>query len=270
MVMLDLNDAAMIPIHDTMTLNFIKEIENMKTKLSFIIYFIVAVFTGWLAISIAHCPREPSYQGRTLSQWMVSYFDTFGPITSSIELIDTQREASERAINAIGTNAIPTTLRWLSKDYDIRDRFHITAFIRGYPLYSFAETIFEVLGRDAQPATPGLIQLIKSSRDTEVRIIALRLLKKINKDENVIVPVYIECAKNDPDGKVRLHALIYTVEEIGLDSKTGNALVGVLVHDPDKNVRHYAKLYMSQADFRFESSSGFLLRISETNNVPPK
>lgn len=197
---------------------------------------------------------------------MVSYYDTFGPITRSIKLIDAQREASEGAVNAIGTNAIPTALRWLSKEYDIRDRFHITAFIRGYPLYSFGETIFKHLGEEAQPATPSLIHLIKNGKDAEVRIKTLYLLSKVNKDVNVIVPAYIDCAKNDPDAKVRLLALVYVVEDIGLDSKAGNALVGALVHDPDEKVRDYANSYMVQSDLYFGGSLGFLLKTSDTNS----
>lgn len=241
----------------------------MKSKLLSILGIVVAILLGWLAICVALDPKEPNYGGHTLSQWLILYYDTFGPYTSENQprQFDAQVQASEKAVKIIGTNAIPTALRWLSKKYDVRDYFHISAFKKGYPLNGMAETIFEILGDSAQPAVPSLIQIIKNGKDAKTRIVALRLLEKIDKNRTAIVSVFLESAKRDKDAKVRDYALNVVVQEVGLDRKTGHELTSALLNDPDKNVRHNAKLFNDKANFFFPDSSGDTI---ETNNVQNK
>jgi hypothetical protein len=246
----------------------------LKKKLLTVFGIIVAILLGWLAISIACDPEEPSYEGRTLSQWIMTNYATFGPYIEppNNTQINAQIEASEQAIKAIGTNAIPTALRWLSKNYDARDYFHFSASIKGYPLNGMAETVFEILGEDAQSATPTLIQLARNDKDAKTRIIVMRLLKKLNANKKSLVPVFIECAKEDKDTEVRCYALSVLVEEIGLDSKTGKDLMASLLHDPDEKVRHRAELYNDKADFFFADSPDEKEKagVVETNNIQTK
>ncbi len=201
-------------------------------------------------------------------------YATFGPYIEppNNTQINAQIEASEQAIKAIGTNAIPTALRWLSKNYDARDYFHFSASIKGYPLNGMAETVFEILGEDAQSATPTLIQLARNDKDAKTRIIVMRLLKKLNANKKSLVPVFIECAKEDKDTEVRCYALSVLVEEIGLDSKTGKDLMASLLHDPDEKVRHRAELYNDKADFFFADSPDEKEKagVVETNNIQTK
>ncbi len=51
------------------------------------------------------CPREPTYQGRDLSDWVIQ----FGPGEGFMA----QRKEAEVALGRIGTNALPYLLRWL-------------------------------------------------------------------------------------------------------------------------------------------------------------
>lgn len=241
----------------------------MKTKALFLFGTLAALLFGWLTICAVCDPKEPSYDGHTLSQWMVLYYNTYHPETAPPNFAQKkeQVEKSETAVKAIGTNAIPTALRWLSGSYDVRDYFHISAFNEGYPLDGMAETILAILGEDAQPAVSALIQIAESNKSAKTRIVALRLLEKIEKNRTVIIPVFIRCAKGDKDAKVREYALGDVVELVGLDRKTGEELTSALLNDPDQKVRHEAKLFNEQLDFFFPDSSDDAI---ETNNIQNK
>jgi len=52
---------------------------------------------------------EPHYQDRSLSFWL----DAWG---QNALVQDSDFQAADRAIHAIGTNAIPTMLRWICED----------------------------------------------------------------------------------------------------------------------------------------------------------
>ena len=53
-------------------------------------------------------PKEPSYQGKTLTQWLQKY---------EADRTVSGQAVYERAINAIGTNGIPTLLKLLTADH---------------------------------------------------------------------------------------------------------------------------------------------------------
>jgi hypothetical protein len=220
------------------------------------------IFIAWVVISVARCPREPSYRERTLSQWTIDWIDARTEPNGTVE----QLETAGNAIKAIGTNAIPTALRWLSKNYNARDYFHFAAFRRGYPLFGMGENILGILGAQAKPAAPGLIQLVKNGKDAGVRKVALLRLLKLNVDKTMVTPVFIECAEKDEDAKVRGRAFTYVIEYIGVDKKTGMALLATLLHDPDIDLRHQAEIYTRQADWRFDDSTNEV----ETNDNPNK
>lgn len=243
----------------------------MKIKALSVFGILASVFFGWLVICAVCDPREPIYEGYTLSKWLIIYEDSFGPYMGktppSHAQIEAQSEASEKAIRAIGTNAIPTALRWLSKNYDVRDYFYISAFSKGYPLDGMAETTLEILGEQARPAVPALIQLADGHKDSKTRIMALGLLEKIETNSAILIPVFIKCARTDKDAEVRDYALNVVVQGIGLDRKTGEDLVSALLNDPDEHVRHNAKLFHDEADFFFIDSSDGTVK---TNDIGKK
>jgi hypothetical protein len=130
------------------------------------------IVTGWIVMSIASSPREPSYKGRTLSQWLEpDAADISGYARESYKT--PERIQAEEAMRAIGTNAIPTMLAWLKVKDSRTPPIRIVVMnwidkIRGRPagIYRTADWKpflamhgFELLGTNAQSAVPALIQL---------------------------------------------------------------------------------------------------------------
>lgn len=195
-------------------------------------------------MSVAQCPQEPRYQSRTLSQWILLFYEASGPYAKGEEPTDAERKAAEKAISVIGTNGIPTSIRWLSKDYDTRDYFHFVDFFQGYTLNGAAWDFFDILGEKAQSAAPGLSQLAQNGKDAEVRKSALECLLKVVPDKRTLVPVFIKCTK-DKDAKVRLYALGGLTGEIGLEKEAAQAIAKTLIDDPDRYVRQMASDYLA-------------------------
>ncbi|MDB6122823.1 MAG: hypothetical protein JWQ71_1816, partial [Pedosphaera sp.] len=85
-------------------------------RLRLILIIVALLVVGWLVFRPAR-PKEPSYQGKRLTEWL-EYLDqsSFGPRTypsfSRRQSATTEEyKTAKRAIQSIGTNAIPTLLR---------------------------------------------------------------------------------------------------------------------------------------------------------------
>ncbi len=166
----------------------------------------------WL-IPFGSGPREPIYQGRNLSQWISIWYSGYSG--SSPHATQDEAEASERAIRAMGTNCIPCLVAWLSDDRpDINQR-------------STVLEIFQILGEQARPAAPALIQLTKS-RDKEIRWYAFDCLRAIKPEKEVFVPVLAQ-----------------------------------LIHDPDKNISYYAAESLVQLDSNAAEKAGVFARFPQ-------
>src|ERR1700722_3235020 len=148
-------------------------------------------------------PREPSYHGRKLSEWLRDYGGNSRGLVSAIGRSGVRgpTDAAEQAVRAIGTNAIPTFLRWvqtidspmkekwnalLDKQSVIRFRFH-----KPGEFLNMAYTGFTILGQDALPAIPDLMQLMKS-QDITIRIRAVDCMCKITVDKAVLLPSFLQ------------------------------------------------------------------------------
>jgi hypothetical protein len=132
---------------------------------------VAAILLTWLVIS-ALPPKEPSYKGRTLSQWLLPYSIDMGRDSiEDPERVRLRAEATE-AMHAIGTNAIPTLLTWLqSKDspesllklkmLSFLRRHHLIRIHHLDPYYKgiMAKYGFALLGNDARTAVPALVQI---------------------------------------------------------------------------------------------------------------
>lgn len=138
-------------------------------------------------------PPEPSYLGRTLSAWLAGYRrpERNGGIPTAAEL----------AVRAIGTNALPCLLNWISYEPPLwREALLALAtrpvegktsgegsivygrsFIRGKSarLAELAENGFVILNTNAAPVLPNLDALMKESRSPEVRLRAIYALGEI-------------------------------------------------------------------------------------------
>ena len=126
--------------------------------------------------------KEPSYQGRTLTDW-----------TRDIDphaLVMVGHEPPEwTAIRSMGTNAIPTLLRWIAeKDPPEPQKPNLA------PCYTLvrserAEMAFHILGETARPAIPELTRLALTTRDPDRADTCINLLASIGP---VSLPSFIE------------------------------------------------------------------------------
>jgi HEAT repeat protein len=103
------------------------------------------VLVSVLILVAALVPREPRYEGETLSYWMAHWYrGTYG----SQALVDASALA---AVREIGTNGLPYYIAWMGKPM----RRSIST-----DYASRALRAFEVLGPTAKPAIPALIGML--------------------------------------------------------------------------------------------------------------
>lgn len=127
----------------------------------------VVVYAFW--------PAGPYYHGRSLNAWLEDFVNPVRNVNSirDLQAVDFKQrmEDSQRAVKAIGTNAIPTLLRLLqTKGGDARNMvsFPLGAFgNRWFPTaaekHAMAQAGFMILRKDASPAIPALTALTKDS-----------------------------------------------------------------------------------------------------------
>lgn len=140
--------------------------------------------------------REPSYQGRTLTQWPGNAESFRGSISDRQQLWS----ATTNAVKQIGTNAIPFLLKKLTaKDTAFEKRLKsllqkqsLIQFQLKNPWYVQRLIVsgFEILGKDAQPATTKLIMLTKDP-DQLTRFFALQCLCAIKPDKDTLMPILV-------------------------------------------------------------------------------
>jgi hypothetical protein len=151
---------------------------RMKVRLGIALLAVVLLAVVLLAAvpRPTRTPAEPSYAGRTLTEWVMLNPTAINPAPHS-------REATE-AIRKIGTNALPCLLAWLAANpgYDPMKRAAHTVFdvvpqsitptnardwaasdMVGLHL-EVAPIAFKVLGPDAAPAIPDLERLASDPR----------------------------------------------------------------------------------------------------------
>src|ERR1700722_1364899 len=129
-----------------------------------IIVMVVAVMViGVVAIAIFR-DREPRYQERTLTEWIE--YDI------KKRASDPEHQAAERAVKQMAPDAIPWLLRWAEK-HDSSLKLKVIDFLNKHPAihlhlkpafeyYLIAFDGFQLLGSEAKPAWPMLIQWTSS------------------------------------------------------------------------------------------------------------
>jgi hypothetical protein len=192
----------------------------MKTKLVYVIgVAAIAVFAICLVIhflSPADLPElgQPSYQGRSLSQWISVYSSGFAGRSPATEA---EKEAARKAIRMMGTNAIPTLLGWVqiqkAPPLPLKERVKLF-FTHLSPTYGelyvawhqrAAQEGFRILKQEAQAAVPALLQLINEHKDKAVREEAFRCLRAIHPDKEIYVSALIPLVRN-PDKYISYYA----------------------------------------------------------------
>jgi hypothetical protein len=141
-------------------------------------------------------PKEPTYQGRTLSQWISVFFRGYSGNSTNPTLAES--DDAKRAIRAMGTNTIPTLIAWLSEDHPGTGR-------RGD-----AQLVFELLGETAKPAAPALVELTKNN-DKQIRLRAFLSLLAVKPPKEILVPVLTQLI-HDPDKTLAYEAACELVD----------------------------------------------------------
>jgi hypothetical protein len=134
---------------------------------------VLAVVAAIIAIVVALIPREPKYQGRTLSEWIKDSAPRKSPDPETARAIE--------AVRRIGTNGLPWLIKWISAkeppDWQIRltkagrlprwVRLQLLPSLFGINSYYVHRRTaldgFLILGPDAAPAVPQLLQIIAES-----------------------------------------------------------------------------------------------------------
>jgi len=149
-----------------------------------VLIVMVVCFGGWWVVNPSN--DEPSYNGHPLSYWAQQVEpdpagNPYRPVRFTAE--------SAAAVRAIGTNAIPTLLQWMSTPYGglraevlklteknsipYRARLWLASnFLKSYRP-DLAILAFRVLGDGATNAIPSLAQMLHSPLDSRSAVMAL-------------------------------------------------------------------------------------------------
>ena len=163
-------------------------------------------FAALVLLMVAKRECEPSYDGRSLSEW-VHVCSCRKPERPTYD----EREKAAQAIRHIGTNAIPTLLRWISYDPS-QARKTSLALLRHLPkalqpqfLWEREARAFETqvafytLGTAARSAIPALTHLAITSSGEERVYYCSRALSYIGPEA---LPAMLTITSN-PQGKAR-------------------------------------------------------------------
>jgi HEAT repeat protein len=199
---------------------------------------IILLACGILAFALvwallARREPDPSYQGRTLSQWL-----------DRIQQSADGTIWAETVIRAIGTNAIPTCLKWISYEASpLRNKF--TALAERLPTdltphFLFiaqerahrAAAVFEILGPEARAAIPELTRLTQTSSDPERADRCIHVLSHLGPEA---VPSLLTLVTNNQAATRRF--AIVQVHSLGTNAVP---VLLPLLTDPDPALRFLA------------------------------
>ena len=191
--------------------------------------------------------HEPRYQGRPLSYWLRAL--ACDPKARPAADAAIYEEEVKRAVRAIGTNAIPTLMTWLTCEpsptgtrfatwlLKLRQR-PLGRFIPLRPLSEFyfpkcdlAISGFTMLGEEAQPAMPGLAKL---ASDPQKKDAAFRAVKVLGAIGPPALP-YLRDVLTNRAAATRV-AAAWLIAELGADAAAADPTLLQCVTDPDEYV----------------------------------
>jgi len=142
--------------------------------------------------------REPTYLGKPYSFWLKSHSESFH--SGDFE----QRNQAAAAIRKIGTNGIPILLQMISTtDSPWKEKANCLLSHQSLISFRFSRPFARsdrgnafsglmLLGKDAAPAVPALIQLL-SDRDFGIRWDSVEALAVISVESDEALPPLIKC-----------------------------------------------------------------------------
>jgi len=140
--------------------------------------------------------REPVYQGEPLSFWLESYYKHPSDLAVG--------HATTNAIRQAGTNAIPTLLRLLrTRDSGIKTAVlhwfnghpHVKSpFVSAADQNMAAYQGFLLLGQDARPAVPELVQIFEADPGTVSAAVIAEIIFSIGPGADDAAPALVRAA----------------------------------------------------------------------------
>jgi hypothetical protein len=172
-----------------------------------LICFVVAVIVFGGLVFVLYPAKEPSYEGRNLSEWIE---DVKKSPHTELEV-----QAASHALKQMAPDAIPILLKWVqAKDEpaaEIKLKIWLmqlthshSRILRSKPVDYIRNDAFfgfQLLGSEAKPAWPVLIQWT-SSADKERRLWAFECLAASKPDKETFLPVLTRLFQ-DPDKQIQ-------------------------------------------------------------------
>ncbi|HSH16827.1 MAG TPA: HEAT repeat domain-containing protein [Verrucomicrobiae bacterium] len=138
--------------------------------------------------------REPTYEGRPLSEWISIYGENV--LNRGSGFHDKEQDAAANAIRAIGTNGLPFLIKWIAYDPGtlrlhvwtredtfanwLRGRSIVHQWLFGGSARAYSsQSAFEVLGDQAIPAIPKLHRIACTAGRSETQMAAVTCLFNI-------------------------------------------------------------------------------------------
>jgi len=170
--------------------------------------FVIVVFLVYLC-----WPQGPFYHGRSLKAWLQDFTNPLRhasgiPLQNLPAEMGARMEGAQRAVKAIGTNAIPTLLQYVqAKDSGVG---HVVAapiaprsfagdwFPSASEKHAMAQAGFTILAKDALPAEPALVALTRDN-DPSVRMTAFECLFFVVQPDYKTLATILVPFGHDPD-----------------------------------------------------------------------
>ena len=168
-----------------------------------IVIVMTVLLLGWLAVHLA-LNREPRYEGRSLTDWLVDYDRSFmSALTQSDDVPNAfaVMSASTNALRQIGTNAVPFLLKKMAMNNGGKKRLNRLLDKQSWIKFRFAdqrslsESGFKILNKDAASAIPALAKIAKHP-DPAVRSSALFSLYYAGAKRELLLPLLLESVHN--------------------------------------------------------------------------
>jgi hypothetical protein len=200
-----------------------------------VLLVILASVIAWQVFSV----REPVYQGKPLSVWLDYYVSRQS---------EAQREMADRALDKVGTNAIPTLL-WMLRQRDTSLKRRVMGLVQKQPFikvhYIPAERrnqaayfAFLKLGARAEVAVPALIEIYEQRLSPFSQQCAAESLGVIGPAAKKAIPVLVR-GMADTNTLVRCDTLL----ALGKFRAEPEVVVPALtksLNDPNPRVRLFA------------------------------
>jgi HEAT repeat protein len=174
--------------------------------------------------------REPIVRGHSLTFWLDRYHDYASHFGSHGEYASNGAEA-ESAVRELGTNAIPYLLMMLqTRDNKPTEKLeNLLRSLRLSPNHPSGIRIeeallgFDILGAQARPAVPALVQLVQQAQNLRSKCAAVYALGRIGPSASEAVP-YLLLASSNSDFSLRFS----TVSALGDIRSQGNIVIPAL------------------------------------------